>query len=153
MLGASGQEELAKRLAELELSRELLDDLGDDQDWFDEDYGLSSRREQQRLKQRQIEEEEELRLGGLGRSGSSTPMGGACLLTRRRRAGQVSTQTRASSSSTPQTTRAAGHGGAPLGCRGGEDGPRCHSGDLGELWPGEGGRSDPFTAAKAQTVT
>ncbi|XP_062250934.1 centrosome-associated protein 350 isoform X2 [Platichthys flesus] len=76
MLGASGQEELAKRLAELELSRELLEDLGDDEDWFDEDYGLSSRREQQRLKQRQIEEEEELRLGGLGRSGSSTPMGG-----------------------------------------------------------------------------
>ena len=76
MLGASGQEELAKRLAELELSRELLDDLGDDQDWFDEDYGLSSRREQQRLKQRQEEEEEELRLGGLGRSGSSSPMGG-----------------------------------------------------------------------------
>ncbi|CAB1414515.1 unnamed protein product [Pleuronectes platessa] len=76
VLGASGQEELAKRLAELELSRELLEDLGDDEDWFDEDYGLSSRREQQRLKQRQIEEEEELRLGGLGRSGSSTPMGG-----------------------------------------------------------------------------
>nr|XP_019936541.1 PREDICTED: centrosome-associated protein 350 isoform X1 [Paralichthys olivaceus]XP_019936542.1 PREDICTED: centrosome-associated protein 350 isoform X1 [Paralichthys olivaceus] len=76
VLGASGQEELAKRLAELELSRELLDDLGDDQDWFDEDFGLSSRREQQRLKQRQIEEEEELRLGGLGRSGSSPSMGG-----------------------------------------------------------------------------
>ncbi|XP_047442772.1 centrosome-associated protein 350 isoform X2 [Mugil cephalus] len=77
VLGASGQEELAKRLAELELSRELLDELGDDQDWFDEDFGLSSRREQQRLKQ----EEEEARLGGgrggLARSGSSagTPMG------------------------------------------------------------------------------
>ncbi len=68
MLGASGQEELAKRLAELELSRELLDELGDDQDWFDEDFGLSSRREQQRLKQKQREEEEEARLG---RSGSS----------------------------------------------------------------------------------
>ncbi|XP_029938607.1 centrosome-associated protein 350 isoform X2 [Salarias fasciatus] len=75
VLGAVGQEELAKRLAELELSRELLDELGDDQDWFDEDFGLSSRREQQRLKQ----EEEEARLGGgLGRSGSSTvvAMGG-----------------------------------------------------------------------------
>ncbi|XP_035502561.1 centrosome-associated protein 350 isoform X2 [Scophthalmus maximus] len=80
VLGASGQEELAKRLAELELSRELLNELGDDQDWFDEDFGLSSRREQQRLKQKQREEEEELRLGegGLGRSGSSAgvPMGG-----------------------------------------------------------------------------
>ncbi|XP_022615991.1 centrosome-associated protein 350 [Seriola dumerili] len=64
VLGASGQEELAKRLAELELSRELLDELGDDQDWFDEDFGLSSRREQQRLKQKQREEEEEVRLGG-----------------------------------------------------------------------------------------
>ncbi|KAM8875585.1 centrosome-associated protein 350 isoform 2-T2 [Spinachia spinachia] len=61
VLGASGQEELAKRLAELELSRELLDELGDEQDWFDEDFGLSSRREQQRLKQ--MEEEEEERLG------------------------------------------------------------------------------------------
>ncbi|XP_074523752.1 centrosome-associated protein 350 isoform X2 [Halichoeres trimaculatus] len=67
VLGANGQEELAKKLAELELSRELLNELGDDQDWFDEDFGLSSRREQQRLKQR--EEEEEARLG---RSGSST---------------------------------------------------------------------------------
>lgn len=80
MLGASGQEELAKRLAELELSRELLDELGDDQDWFDEDFGLSSRREQQRLKQKQREEEEEARLGGgvLGKSGSSAgaAMGG-----------------------------------------------------------------------------
>lgn len=75
MLGASGQEELAKRLAELELSRELLDDLGDDQDWFDEDFGLSSRREQQRLKQK----EEEERLGGggeLGRSGAGAALGG-----------------------------------------------------------------------------
>uniref|UniRef100_A0A8C8GDJ4 CAP-Gly domain-containing protein n=1 Tax=Oncorhynchus tshawytscha TaxID=74940 RepID=A0A8C8GDJ4_ONCTS len=53
VLGASGQEELAKRLAELELSRELLDELGDEQDWFDEDYGLSSHREQQRQKRRQ----------------------------------------------------------------------------------------------------
>ena len=59
MLGASGQEELAKRLAELELSRELLDDIGDDQDWFEEDFGLKSRREQQRRQQRQREEEEE----------------------------------------------------------------------------------------------
>lgn len=77
MLGASGQEELAKRLAELELSRELLDELGDDQDWFDEDFGLSSRREQQRLKQKKREEEEEARLGrgGLGKSGSSPGVG------------------------------------------------------------------------------
>nr|XP_037841798.1 centrosome-associated protein 350 isoform X7 [Chlorocebus sabaeus] len=42
VFGASGQEELAKRLAELELSREFLSTLGDDQDWFDEDFGLSS---------------------------------------------------------------------------------------------------------------
>ncbi|XP_035189659.1 centrosome-associated protein 350 isoform X2 [Oxyura jamaicensis] len=48
VFGASGQEELAKRLAELELSRELLSVLGDDQDWFDEDYGLSSRKVQQK---------------------------------------------------------------------------------------------------------
>ncbi|XP_056132836.1 centrosome-associated protein 350 [Lampris incognitus] len=79
VLGPSGQEELAKRLAELELSRELLDDLGDEQDWFDEDFGLSSRREQQRLKQKQREDEEEAKLGGGGgRSGSSvtTALGG-----------------------------------------------------------------------------
>nr|XP_046246897.1 centrosome-associated protein 350 isoform X3 [Scatophagus argus] len=77
VLGASGQEELAKRLAELELSRELLDELGDDQDWFDEDFGLSSRREQQRLKQKP--REEEVRLGGgggLGRSGAGAALGG-----------------------------------------------------------------------------
>ncbi|XP_045061426.1 centrosome-associated protein 350 isoform X1 [Coregonus clupeaformis] len=68
VLGASGQEELAKRLAELELSRELLDELGDEQDWFDEDYGLSSHREQQRQKQRQQQEKEGLSAcsGGLG---------------------------------------------------------------------------------------
>ncbi|XP_047376138.1 centrosome-associated protein 350 [Sciurus carolinensis] len=42
VFGASGQEELAKRLAELEISREFLNALGDDQDWFDEDFGLSS---------------------------------------------------------------------------------------------------------------
>ncbi|KAK9403894.1 putative centrosomal protein [Crotalus adamanteus] len=42
VFGASGQEELAKRLAELEFSREFLNVLGDDQDWFDEDFGLSS---------------------------------------------------------------------------------------------------------------
>ncbi|KAM6079741.1 centrosome-associated protein 350 isoform 3-T4 [Theristicus caerulescens] len=48
VFGASGQEELAKRLAELELNRELLSVLGDDQDWFDEDYGLSSRKVQQK---------------------------------------------------------------------------------------------------------
>ncbi|XP_071010291.1 centrosome-associated protein 350 isoform X1 [Oncorhynchus clarkii lewisi] len=63
VLGATGQEELAKRLAELELSRELLDELGDEQDWFDEDYGLSSRREQQRQKRRQQQEEEGLSAG------------------------------------------------------------------------------------------
>ncbi|KFV07709.1 Centrosome-associated protein 350, partial [Pterocles gutturalis] len=48
VFGASGQEELAKRLAELELNREFLSVLGDDQDWFDEDYGLSSRQVQQK---------------------------------------------------------------------------------------------------------
>ncbi|XP_041133986.1 centrosome-associated protein 350 isoform X2 [Polyodon spathula] len=53
VFGASGQEELAKRLAELELSRELLDVLGDEQDWFDEDFGLSSRKEQQKQKQQE----------------------------------------------------------------------------------------------------
>ncbi|KFU87367.1 Centrosome-associated protein 350 [Chaetura pelagica] len=52
VFGASGQEELAKRLAELELSREFLSVLGDDQDWFDEDYGLSS----QKVQQKQAEE-------------------------------------------------------------------------------------------------
>lgn len=64
VFGASGQEELAKRLAELELNRELLDELGEDQDWFDEDFGLSSRREQQRQKQK--EEEARLAVGGGG---------------------------------------------------------------------------------------
>ncbi|XP_061594246.1 centrosome-associated protein 350 isoform X3 [Cololabis saira] len=75
VLGASGQEELAKRLAELELSRELLDEFGDDQDWFDEDFGLSSRRQQQRLK----EKEEEEKLGdepGLFASSAGLPLGG-----------------------------------------------------------------------------
>ncbi|KAM6455499.1 centrosome-associated protein 350 isoform 2-T3 [Liasis olivaceus] len=52
VFGASGQEELAKRLAELELSREFLSVLGDDQDWFDEDFGLSSHK----LPQTQAEE-------------------------------------------------------------------------------------------------
>uniref|UniRef100_A0A8C7E549 Centrosomal protein 350 n=1 Tax=Naja naja TaxID=35670 RepID=A0A8C7E549_NAJNA len=52
VFGASGQEELAKRLAELELSREFLNVLGDDQDWFDEDFGLSSHK----LPQNQAEE-------------------------------------------------------------------------------------------------
>uniref|UniRef100_A0A670Y736 Centrosomal protein 350 n=1 Tax=Pseudonaja textilis TaxID=8673 RepID=A0A670Y736_PSETE len=52
VFGASGQEELAKRLAELELSREFLNVLGDDQDWFDEDFGLSSHK----LPQNQVEE-------------------------------------------------------------------------------------------------
>uniref|UniRef100_A0A9J8A4D2 Centrosomal protein 350 n=1 Tax=Cyprinus carpio carpio TaxID=630221 RepID=A0A9J8A4D2_CYPCA len=53
VLGTSGQEELAKRLAELELSRELFDVLGDEQDWFDEDFGLSSRKQQQKQKPQQ----------------------------------------------------------------------------------------------------
>ncbi|NXG77419.1 CE350 protein, partial [Baryphthengus martii] len=56
VFGASGQEELAKRLAELELNREFLSVLGDDQDWFDEDYGLSSRK----VQQKQAEEPAEL---------------------------------------------------------------------------------------------
>ncbi|NWI58836.1 CE350 protein, partial [Calyptomena viridis] len=56
VFGASGQEELAKRLAELELKREFLSVLGDDQDWFDEDYGLSSRK----LQQKEAEEPAEL---------------------------------------------------------------------------------------------
>lgn len=42
-----GQEELVQRLAELELNREFLHVLGDEQDWFDEDFGLSSRRHAQ----------------------------------------------------------------------------------------------------------
>ncbi|XP_056671579.1 centrosome-associated protein 350 isoform X2 [Monodelphis domestica] len=50
VFGASGQEELAKRLAELELSREFLSALGDDQDWFDEDFGLSSSHQVQQNK-------------------------------------------------------------------------------------------------------
>ncbi|XP_053928939.1 centrosome-associated protein 350 isoform X3 [Cuculus canorus] len=48
VFGASGQEELAKRLAELELNQEFLSTLGDDQDWFDEDYGLNSHKVQQK---------------------------------------------------------------------------------------------------------
>ncbi|XP_061680995.1 centrosome-associated protein 350 isoform X2 [Syngnathoides biaculeatus] len=77
ILGATGQEELVKRLAELELNRDLLEELGDDQDWFDEDFGLSSRREQQKLQQKQREKEK--RAGGeLGMSGfsSEAPMRG-----------------------------------------------------------------------------
>ncbi|XP_007935828.1 centrosome-associated protein 350 [Orycteropus afer afer] len=50
VFGASGQEELAKRLAELEISREFLSTLGDDQDWFDEDFGLSSSHKVQKNK-------------------------------------------------------------------------------------------------------
>ncbi|XP_013376754.1 PREDICTED: centrosome-associated protein 350 isoform X2 [Chinchilla lanigera] len=50
VFGASGQEELAKRLAELEISREFLSTLGDDQDWFDEDFGLSSSHKVQKSK-------------------------------------------------------------------------------------------------------
>ncbi|XP_041518226.1 centrosome-associated protein 350 isoform X3 [Microtus oregoni] len=49
VFGASGQEELAKRLAELEISREFLSTL-DDQDWFDEDFGLSSSHKIQKSK-------------------------------------------------------------------------------------------------------
>ncbi|XP_065104513.1 centrosome-associated protein 350 isoform X7 [Paramisgurnus dabryanus] len=55
-LGTGGQEELAKRLAELELSRELFDNFGEDQDWFDEDFGLSSRKQQQKEKRQQQED-------------------------------------------------------------------------------------------------
>ncbi|CAL9696220.1 unnamed protein product [Knipowitschia caucasica] len=77
VLGASGQEELAKRLAELELSREM-EEFGDDQDWFDEDYGLSSRRQQQRLKEKQLEEDQAKFGGHFGKttSGVGTVMGG-----------------------------------------------------------------------------
>lgn len=46
VLDESGQQELVKRLAELEFSRELLDALGDEPDWFEEDFGLSSKKEQ-----------------------------------------------------------------------------------------------------------
>lgn len=42
-----GQEELVQRLTELELNREFLHALGDEQDWFDEDFGLSSRKHTQ----------------------------------------------------------------------------------------------------------
>ncbi|XP_072199102.1 centrosome-associated protein 350 isoform X2 [Excalfactoria chinensis] len=56
VFGASGQEELAKRLAELEFNREFLSVLGDEQDWFDEDYGLSSHK----VQQKQAEEPEVL---------------------------------------------------------------------------------------------
>lgn len=54
MFGATGQEELAKRLAELEISREFLSTLGDDQDWFDEDFGLSSSHKIQKSKAEEI---------------------------------------------------------------------------------------------------
>ncbi|NXA42589.1 CE350 protein, partial [Eudromia elegans] len=47
VFGASGQEELAKKLAELELNREFLSVLGEEQDWF-EDYGLNSHKVQQK---------------------------------------------------------------------------------------------------------
>ncbi|XP_077188567.1 centrosome-associated protein 350-like isoform X2 [Paroedura picta] len=40
VFGASRQEELAKRLAELEHSQEFLRVLGDDQDWSDEEFGI-----------------------------------------------------------------------------------------------------------------
>ncbi|XP_046726852.1 centrosome-associated protein 350 isoform X2 [Silurus meridionalis] len=51
-----GQEELVQRLAELELNREFLHVLGEEQDWFDEDFGLSSRkRVQHKNKPRQEE--------------------------------------------------------------------------------------------------
>ncbi|KAK3540523.1 hypothetical protein QTP70_033743 [Hemibagrus guttatus] len=42
-----GQEELVQRLEELELNREFLHVLGDEPDWFDEDFGLSSRKHMQ----------------------------------------------------------------------------------------------------------
>ncbi|XP_030639657.1 centrosome-associated protein 350 [Chanos chanos] len=67
VLGASGQEELAKRLAELELNQELLDFV-EEPDWFDEDYGLSSRKEQQKLKRQQQQQQQEGLTGSLGLS-------------------------------------------------------------------------------------
>ena len=67
MLDASGQLELAKRLAELELSRELLDALGEEPDWFEEDFGLSSRKE---LRQKQLHLWQE---GGIPGTLSSAP--------------------------------------------------------------------------------
>ncbi|KAB5567082.1 hypothetical protein PHYPO_G00228690 [Pangasianodon hypophthalmus] len=42
-----GQEELVQRLAELKLNPDFLHVLGDEQDWFDEDFGLSSRKHAQ----------------------------------------------------------------------------------------------------------
>ncbi|XP_037106525.1 centrosome-associated protein 350 isoform X3 [Syngnathus acus] len=75
ILGASGQEELVKRLAELELNRDLLDELGDDQDWFDEDFGLSSRREQQRLQQKHRDKETKLGAGSSASSAEDTLRG------------------------------------------------------------------------------
>ncbi|KAM9474964.1 centrosome-associated protein 350 isoform 4-T5 [Clarias gariepinus] len=42
-----GQELLVQRLAELELNREFLHVLSDEPDWFDEDFGLSSRKHAQ----------------------------------------------------------------------------------------------------------
>ncbi|XP_069088183.1 centrosome-associated protein 350 [Pleurodeles waltl] len=42
VFGTSGQEELSKRLSELELRRDFLSAIGDEQDWFDEDFGISS---------------------------------------------------------------------------------------------------------------
>ncbi|XP_069497557.1 centrosome-associated protein 350 isoform X2 [Ambystoma mexicanum] len=44
VFGASGQEELTKRLSELELQQEFLNVIEDEQDWFDEDFGISSRK-------------------------------------------------------------------------------------------------------------
>lgn len=52
-----GQEELVQRLTELELNREFLHVLGDEQDWFDEDFGLSSRKHAQhknKLRQEEV---------------------------------------------------------------------------------------------------
>lgn len=52
-----GQEELVQRLTELELNREFLHVLSDEQDWFDEDFGLSSRKHAQhknKLRQEEI---------------------------------------------------------------------------------------------------
>ncbi|XP_051525667.1 centrosome-associated protein 350-like isoform X3 [Myxocyprinus asiaticus] len=73
VLGTSGQEELAKRLAELELSRELFDVLGDEQDWFDEDYGLSSRKLQQKQNLQQQEEISSSLSLGPGEPGKTPP--------------------------------------------------------------------------------
>ncbi|XP_043941681.1 centrosome-associated protein 350 [Protopterus annectens] len=50
IFGTSGQEELAKRLAELELNQKVLSILGDDQSWFEDEFGLHSTSVRQQYK-------------------------------------------------------------------------------------------------------